>query len=142
MRSPHSNWPVSSTCLVDTPARYMSISASSTLSSRLQWRSITADPNRAPFNFGALSSSLPALAVRLELVVAGPIRLPSAGTLVSRGVGDLVRLGVEHRVDDPLGLLAHHGVELALEHGPVEPYDFLGHGSVSLSNHGFSLSGG
>ena len=82
------------------------------------------------------------MAVRLELVVAGPIRLPSAGTLVSRGVGDLVRLGVEHRVDDPLDLLAHHGVELALEHGPVEPYDFLGHGSVPLSNHGFSLSGG
>ena len=36
MRSPHGNWPVSSTCLVDTPARYMSISASSTLSSRLR----------------------------------------------------------------------------------------------------------
>ena len=81
------------------------------------------------------------MAVRLELVVAGPIRLPSAGTLVSRGVGDLVRLGVEHRVDDPLGLLAHHGVELALEHGLVEPYDFLGHGSAPLSNRGFSLSG-
>lgn len=26
------------------------------------------------------------------LVVAGPVRLPSAGTLVSRGIGDLVRL--------------------------------------------------
>ena len=26
------------------------------------------------------------------LVVAGPVRLPTAGTLVSRGVGDLVRL--------------------------------------------------
>ena len=27
------------------------------------------------------------------------------------------------------------------EHGLVELYDFLGHGSVPLSNHGFSLSG-
>ena len=34
MRSPHSNWPVSSTCLVETPARYMSIRDSSTLCSR------------------------------------------------------------------------------------------------------------
>lgn len=66
MRSPHSNWPVSSTCLVDTPARYMSISASSTLSSRLRQRSMTADSNRAPFNFGTLSPGLPALAVRLR----------------------------------------------------------------------------
>lgn len=64
MRPPHGNWPVSSTCLADTPARYMSVSASSALSPRLRWRSITADANRAPFNFGTLSSSLPALAVR------------------------------------------------------------------------------
>ena len=36
IRSPHSNWLMSSTRLVDTPARHMSISASSTLSSRLR----------------------------------------------------------------------------------------------------------
>ena len=53
----------------------------------------------------------------------------------------LVRVKVEHRVDDPLDLLSHHGVELGLEHGLVELYDFLGHGSVPLSNRGFSLSG-
>lgn len=66
---------------------------------------------------------------RAPLVVAGPVRLPYAGTLVSRGVGD------------PLDLLAHHGVELALEHGLVELYDFPGHGPAPLSNRGFSLSG-
>ena len=36
MRSPHGSWPMSSTCLVDTPARYMSISASPTPDSRLR----------------------------------------------------------------------------------------------------------
>ena len=71
------------------------------------------------------------------LVVAGSVRPSSVASLVSRGVGDLVRLGVEHRVDDPLDLLSHHDVELALEHGLVELYDFLGHGSVPLSNRGF-----
>ena len=34
MRSPHSSWPVSSTRRVPTPARYMPISASSTLCPR------------------------------------------------------------------------------------------------------------
>ena len=57
---------MSSTRLVDTPARYMSISASSTLSSRLRLRSITADSKTAPFSLGTLSPSLPALAVRLR----------------------------------------------------------------------------
>ena len=66
MRSPHGNWPVSSACLVGTPAGYMPISASPTLSPRLRQRPITADSNRAPFNFGTLSSSLPALAARLR----------------------------------------------------------------------------
>ena len=32
------------------------------------------------------------------VVVAGPVRLPLPGALVLGGVGDLVGLGVEHRV--------------------------------------------
>ena len=63
IRSPHSSRPVPSTPRVLTPARHISISASSTLDSRLRQRSITADPNRAPFNSGALRLNLPALAV-------------------------------------------------------------------------------
>jgi hypothetical protein len=55
---------MSSTRRVDTPARYMSIKASSTLSSRRRYRSITADSNRAPFNFGTLTAIFPALTVR------------------------------------------------------------------------------
>ena len=60
--------------------------------------------------------------------MAGPVRLASIASLVSGGVGDQVGLLVEHRVGDPLDLVAHHGVELGLEHGLVELYDFLGHG--------------
>ena len=62
----HSNWPVSSTCLVDKPAGYMSVDDSSTLCSRRRYRSITADSKTAPFGFGAFGSSLLALAVRLH----------------------------------------------------------------------------
>lgn len=45
---------------------YISMSASSTLDSRLRQRSITADPNRAPFNSGTLRLNLPALAASVR----------------------------------------------------------------------------
>ena len=66
IRSPHSSRPVSSTPRVLTPAGHISISASSTLDSRLRQRSITADPNRAPFNSGTLRLNLPALAASVR----------------------------------------------------------------------------
>ena len=90
---------------------------------------------------GHLQAEPAGLGGQAPVVVAGAVHLPLPGALVSGGVGDLVRLGVEHRVDDPLDLLSHHGVELGLEHGLVELYDFRGSGSVPLSNRGFSLSG-
>lgn len=49
-----------------TPARYISINASSTLDSRLRQRSMTADSKTAPLSFGTLSSSLPAFAVSVR----------------------------------------------------------------------------
>lgn len=64
--SPHGNWLMSSTCRVLTPARYMSMRASSTLSSRLRYRSMTADSKTAPLSLGTFNASLPALAVRLR----------------------------------------------------------------------------
>lgn len=77
MRSPHSNWPVSSTCLVDDTGRvhadYRGLEQGA-----LQFRHLELEP-------AGLGGQAP-------VVVAGPVRLPSAGTLVSRGVGDLVRL--------------------------------------------------
>ena len=73
----------------------------------------------------------------VELVVAGPVRLPVVVFLVSCGVGDLVGLPVKHRVDDLLDLLFGHGVELGFEHGLIELYDFLGYGSKPLFNRGF-----
>ena len=66
MRSPHGNWLMSSTCLVLTPARYMSIRDSSTLCSRRRYRSMTADSKTAPLSLGTFNASLPALAVRLR----------------------------------------------------------------------------
>ena len=71
------------------------------------------------------------------LVVTGPERLPTGLALVSGSVRDLVRLRVEHRVDDILDLRFDHGVKLGFEHGVVELYDFLGHGLAPLSNRGF-----
>lgn len=65
------------------------------------------------------------------------IRPASAGSLVARGVGDSVGLRVMHLVDDLLDLLVHHPVEFGFEHGLIELYDFLRHGSWSLSIHGF-----
>ena len=64
--APHSNWLMASTCRVRTPARYMSMRASSTLSSRLRYRSMTADSKTAPLSLGTFNASLPALAVRLR----------------------------------------------------------------------------
>ena len=60
-RPPHSSRPVSSTPRVPTPARHISISASSTLDSRLRQRSITVDPNRASSNRMILSDMAPGL---------------------------------------------------------------------------------
>ena len=67
----------------------------------------------------------------LAFVVAGPVRLPSHAALVSGGPGDLVGLGVEHRVEDLRHLLGDQPVEPGLEQVLVDLYDVLGHGSVS-----------
>ncbi|KFJ07483.1 putative deoxyuridine 5'-triphosphate nucleotidohydrolase [Bifidobacterium tsurumiense] len=65
---------------------------------------------------------------QLAFVMARPVRLPCVVSLVSDGIGYLVGLRVEHRVDDLLDLLAHHRVESGLEHDVIELYHFLGHG--------------
>jgi hypothetical protein len=51
--------------------------------------------------------------------MAGTIRLPAIGTLVAGRAGDLVGLGVQHPVEDLGDLLAHHPVQLGLEHGLI-----------------------
>lgn len=71
----------------------------------------------------------------------GAIRLPAAGTLVARGAGVLVRLRVEHRVQNLLDLRGDEPVELGLELGLVDLYDsVIGHGSRLLSNRIFFLA--
>lgn len=116
---------MSSTRRVDTPARYMSISASSNafLASPVSFDHRGLE-DRA-LELGNLQAKPAGLDGQAPLVVTGAVRLPLSGTLVSGGV------------DDPPDLLSHHGAEFRPEHGLIELYDFLGHGSVPLSNRGF-----
>ena len=81
--------------------------------------------------FGHLEFESAGLGGEPASVVAGPVRLPLPGTLVSGGVGDLVGLGVEHRVQQFGDLLGDQAVEPGLEQVLVDLYDVLGHGSVS-----------
>lgn len=55
--------------------------------------------------------------------MAGPVRLPLAVALVSGGPGDLVGLGVEHRVEDLRHLFGDQPVEPGLEQVLVDLYD-------------------
>ena len=87
--------------------------------------------------FRHLQFELADLGRQPAFVVTGAKRLPTGLALVSAGVGDLVGLGFEHRIDDLLDPGLDQGIEPGLEHGVVELYDFLGHGLAPLSNRGF-----
>lgn len=92
MRSPHSNWPVSSTCLVDDTGR---VHADQRLLYAFPASAVAFDYRgleQGALQFRHLELEPAGLGGQAPVVVAGPVRLPSAGTLVSRGVGDLVRL--------------------------------------------------
>ena len=92
MRSPHSNWPVSSTCLVDDTGR---AHADQRLLYAFPASAVAFDyrgREQGALQFRHLELEPAGLGGQAPVVVAGPVRLPSAGTLVSRGVGDLVRL--------------------------------------------------
>lgn len=87
-------------------------------------------PEQGALQFGHLETRLAGLGGQRALVVAGAERLPTGLALVSGGVGDLVGLDVEHGVDGLLDLDSNQGIELGLEHGVVELYDFIGHGCL------------
>ena len=57
---------------------------------------------------------------QVALVVAGPVRLAVPAALVARGAGDLVGLGVEHRVQGLLDAFADHPVQGGFQHGLVD----------------------
>ena len=61
--APHRASPMSSMRRVDTPARYISMMASSTDVSRLLYRSMTAVAKRMPLSLGILSVSWPDVVV-------------------------------------------------------------------------------
>ena len=74
----------------------------------------------------------------LAFVVAGPVRLPSPAALVSGGPGDLVGLGVEHRVEDLRHLLGDQPVEPGPRQVLVDLHDVRGSWFRLLaSNRGF-----
>lgn len=81
--------------------------------------------------FGHLQREPAGLGGQAPVVVAGAVRLPSAAAFVSCRSGDLVGLGVEHRVQQLGDLLGDEPVESGLEQVLVDLYDVLGHGSVS-----------
>jgi hypothetical protein len=131
IRSPHKAWPMPSTRRVDTPARYMSTSASPTLPSRRRQRSITTDPKTIPPEFRHPHRHFPGPDRQITLAVARTVRLPGIRTPVSRRSRQLVRLGVQHRIQRLIDLLGRHPVEFGLEHGLVDLHDFPGHGPAS-----------
>ena len=63
---PHRISETSSMRLVDTPARYISIMASSTLVSRRLYRSMIAVANLMPLSLGILRTTWPEVVVRLR----------------------------------------------------------------------------
>jgi hypothetical protein len=69
---PHKASVISSTLRTDTPARYISMSASSTLLSRLRYRSMIAVSNEMPFSLGTLSVTSPDVVPSFRLYV--PLR--------------------------------------------------------------------
>ena len=89
---------------METPVRYISMMASSTLVSCLLQRSMTAVAKRMLLSFGIFSVTWPDVVVKPPLVVSRLVRRPLVGALIWAGADELVGLLVEHRVD---GLL--HG---------------------------------
>src|SRR5262245_66631007 len=85
---------MSSTRRTDTPARYISISASSTEVSRRRYRSMIAVSNVCWRSFGTLNRTSPA-GLQAALVVSGagiPTRLAE---LIALRIAQTVRLGIE-----------------------------------------------
>ena len=64
---PHRASVMSSTRRTETPARYISMRASSTLLSRRRYRSMMAVSNEIPFRRGTLSVTSPEVVVRFRL---------------------------------------------------------------------------
>lgn len=64
---PHRASVISSTLRTETPARYISMRASSTLLSRRRYRSIIAVSKEVPLSFGTLKVTSPEVVVRLRL---------------------------------------------------------------------------
>ena len=82
MRSPHSNWPVSSTCLVDDTGR---VHADQRLLYAFPASAVAFDYRgleQGALQFRHLELEPAGLGGQAPVVVAGPVRLPSAGTLV------------------------------------------------------------
>ena len=75
--------------------------------------------------------------------MADPVRLPPAVALVSGGPGDLVGLGVEHRVEDLRHLFGDQPVEPGLEQVLVDLYDVrVSWFRLLASNRGFCFGEG
>ncbi len=97
-RVPQRAWVMSSTRRTETPARYISTSASSTLISRRLYRSMIARLEGQLAQLRHLQRHLAGLGVELALVMAGPGVDPLRRMLVALRPAELVRFGVQHGV--------------------------------------------
>jgi len=127
---------MSSTRRTDTPARYISMSASSTDASRRRYRSMMAVSKVCRRSFGMFSTGL---SLQLTLVVACPGIGPGVITLVLLRVAEPVRLGFQHPVQGVFDSAANHFAKMVSYGTFIQLDEFalwctiVFHGSVLLS---------
>jgi hypothetical protein len=112
---PHNASVMSSTRRTDTPARYISISASSTELSRRRYRSMMAVSNVCRRRLRYPQPNLASFGLQAALVVSGagiPTRLAA---LIALRIAQPIRLGIEQCVQRLLHGTPHHPVEVALD---------------------------
>src|SRR5262245_52850646 len=106
---------MSSTRRTDTPARYISISASSTELSRRRYRSMIAVSNALPAQLRNPQPYLTGLGLQAALVVAGAGIAARGAALIALRIAQPIRLRIEQGVQRLLHGAPHHPVEVALD---------------------------
>src|SRR5262249_32016599 len=106
---------MSSTRRTDSPARYISISASSTELSRRRYRSMMAVSNVCWRSFGTLNRTSPVFGLQAALVVSGPGIPSRLAALIALRIAQPIRLGIEQGVQRFLHGPPHHPLEVALD---------------------------
>ena len=89
---PHSASVMSSTRRTETPARYISMSASSTLLSRRRYRSMMAVSKDTPLSRGDMERDIAGGGGEIPVVVAAAVALTGLAALIAGGLRQRLRL--------------------------------------------------